>query len=112
MADRLPDSIDEAFVPTRAATVHTIQIDGEAVLLDEAENRIHHLNHSAALLWACFDGHASVHDLAYELSEELDASYATLLAETTTVVRHLGRQGLLAGVRGDLLVLDAEGEAG
>jgi hypothetical protein len=106
MADLLPDQIDEVFVPERATAVYTVEIDGEAVLLDEAANRIHHLNHSAALLWLCFDGHATVHDLAVELSEELDAPYATLLAETTTVVRHLGREGLLAGIRGDELDSD------
>jgi hypothetical protein len=111
MADLSPDAIDESFVPVRSATVYTVEIDGEAVLLDEAENRIHHLNHSAALLWACFDGHATVHDLAHELSEELDAPYPRLLTETMTVVLHLGREGLLDGIRGDLAGSVADADA-
>jgi Coenzyme PQQ synthesis protein D (PqqD) len=99
MAELAPEEIGAEFVPVRSADVYTVAIDGEAVLLDEDENRLHLLNHSAALLWSCFDGHATVHDLAFELSEELDHGYDTLLADTLTIVRDLGREGLLAGVR-------------
>jgi hypothetical protein len=92
-------SIDVDFVPNRATTVYTVEIDGEAVLLDEAANRLHHLNHTAALLWACFDGHAPVRDLAREISEELELEYDAVLTDTLTIVRDLGAEGLLAGIQ-------------
>ena len=87
---------DTEFVPTRSASVYTVEIDGEAVLLDEAANRLHHLNHTAALLWACFDGHAQVHELAQEIAEELDLPFDEVLADTTAIVEHLRVEGLLA----------------
>lgn len=94
-----PDRIDESFVPEPSPTVFTVAIDGEAVLLDEAEERLHHLNAAAALVWSCLDGHATVADLATELSEELGVPRPTVLADTIVVLRELGAHGLLRGVR-------------
>ncbi len=94
-----PDAIDEAFVAEPSPTVFTVAIDGEAVLLDETEERLHHLNPPAALVWACLDGHARVGDLATELSEELGVPRPTVLDDTLVVLRDLGAQGLLRGVR-------------
>ena len=71
------------------------------MLLDEDANRLHHLNHTAALLWACFDGHAPVREIASEICDELDLPYETVLADTLRVVQELGREGLLEGVRSD-----------
>ena len=102
------DSLDAEFVPERAPSVYTVEIDGEAVLLDEDANRLHHLNHTAALLWACFDGHARIWELAAEIAEELGLAHDTVLADTLRVVRELGREGLLAGIRADEPESDAD----
>jgi Coenzyme PQQ synthesis protein D (PqqD) len=96
-----PLAIGADFVPTRAHSVYTVEIDGEAVLLEEVANRLHHLNHTATLLWACFDGHASAGELAAEICEELGLPYETVLADTVAVLRELGSEGLLDGVRAD-----------
>jgi hypothetical protein len=101
VADRDVPSIDVDFAPSRAPEVYTVEIDGEAVLLDESANRIHHLNHTAALLWACFDGHAVIGELAAEICDELDLPYETVLADTLRVVGDLGSEGLLAGIPAD-----------
>ena len=99
VVDLDPESLGADFAPTRGAAVYTIEIDGDAVLLDEAANRLHHLNHTAALLWACFDGHARARELAAEICEELDLPYESVLVDTVTIVRELGAEGLLEGVR-------------
>jgi hypothetical protein len=109
VADRDARSIDLDFVPARAPAVYTVTIDGEAVLLDEEVNRLHHLNHTAALLWACFDGHAPVSELAAEICEELSLPYETVVADTLRAVRELGSEGLLDGVRAE--PVDEEGMA-
>lgn len=88
-------SIDGAFVPVRAEAVYTVEIDGEAVLLDEAHDRLHHLNPTAALLWSCFDGEATVEQLATETSEELRSSFATVYADTIAIVGDLVAQELV-----------------
>ena len=58
MAERTAGSLDAEFVPARGALVYSVEIDGELVLLDEHEDRLHHLNPTASLLWSCFDGEA------------------------------------------------------
>ena len=63
--------VDEAFVPARSAAVHTVEIDGEAVLLDQAADRLHHLNATAALVWACLDGRSTLGQIAADLGAEL-----------------------------------------
>src|SRR4051794_27177186 len=112
MADRDPASLDADYVPTRASSVYTVELDGEAVLLDEDANRLHHLNHSAALLWACFDGHAPVRGLAAEISEELHLPYDSVLADMVRVVQELGSEGLLEGVSVPSNTGDDDGEEG
>lgn len=101
MRERSARSLDVDFAPVRRGSVYTVAIDGEAVLLDEHANRLHHLNHTAALLWACFDGHAPVRELASEICDELDLPYDRVLADTLRVVRELGSEGLLEGVGAD-----------
>lgn len=90
--------VDASFVPHPSATVHAVEIDSEAVLLDEAENRLHHLNPTATLVWACLDGHASIAEIATDLSAELGAPYDSVLADTIAAVGMFGDEGLLIGV--------------
>src|SRR3954447_25560570 len=98
MPDVVPTEIDVSFAPKQARCVYTVEIDGEAVLLDESVNRLHLLNSTATLLWRLFDGEASIGELARELSEELPAPYEAVLNDTLDVVRDLGAEGLLDGV--------------
>jgi hypothetical protein len=100
-ADRTAASIDEDYAPARGDMVYAIEIDGEAVLLDEGANRLHHLNHTAALLWACFDGEVRIAELAAEIADELHLPYDRVLADTLAVISDLGAEGLLAGVRAE-----------
>ena len=88
--------VDEDFVPARSAAVHTVEIDGEAVLLDQAAERLHHLNATAALVWACLDGRSTVGQIAADLGDELGVPVDTVLADTMVVMRRLRDEGLLA----------------
>jgi len=93
--------IDEGFVAVRSAHAYVVELDGEAVVLDEEANRLHLLNRTATLIWNCLDGDVDVRGLADEISETLDLPADQVLGETLTVVRDLGAQGLLAGVAPD-----------
>jgi hypothetical protein len=93
------EDIGAQFIPTRSPAVYTVEVDGEAVLLDEASNRLHLLNTMAALLWACFDGISSIEEIVTDLSEAVDAPYDTVLRDTLEVMKGLGQEGLLEGVR-------------
>jgi coenzyme PQQ synthesis protein D (PqqD) len=88
-----PETIDQDFVARRGPAVHTVEVDGEAVLLNEG--RLHLLNATGALVWACFDGDGTIAEIAADLSEGLGVSYETVLEDTLAVARHLGEEGLL-----------------
>jgi Coenzyme PQQ synthesis protein D (PqqD) len=92
-----PDAIDDGFVALRRDAVHTVEIDGEAVLLNEG--RLHLLNATGALVWACFDGEGTIAEIAADISEGLGVPYDTVLDDTLAVARELGEEGLLASVR-------------
>jgi hypothetical protein len=91
-----PEAIDDRFVARRRAQVHTVEIDGEAVLLNDG--RLHLLNSTGALVWACFDGEGTISEIAADISEGLGVPYETVLDDTLAVARELGSEGLLASV--------------
>jgi hypothetical protein len=94
--DVSPEAIDDGFVARRRDAVHTVEIDGEAVLLNEG--RLHLLNSTGALVWACFDGDGTIAEIAADISEGLGVPYETVLEDTLAVARELGGEGLLASV--------------
>jgi len=94
-ADRV---ITESFVASRSSAAFMVELDGEAVVLDEVANRLHLLNHTATLVWNCLDGDVDVRGLAGEIAEVLDLPREQVLAETLAVVRQLGDERLLEGV--------------
>ena len=94
--DVSPDAIDDGFVARRVPDVHTVEVDGEAVLLNEG--RLHLLNATGALVWACFDGEGTIAEIAADISDVLKVPYDAVLADTLTIARELGGEGLLEGV--------------
>ena len=91
-----PDDIDERFVARRAGTAHTVEVDGEAVLLNDG--RLHLLNSTGTMVWACFDGEGTIAEIAVDISDGLGAPYYTVLEDTLAVARELGTEGLLDDV--------------
>ncbi len=89
--------LDASCAPGRGAHVYTVVLDGEAVLLDERENRLHLLNHTATLLWQLYDGLTTLDQLASEISEEIGVAREVVLGDLVAVTRHLAEEGLLAG---------------
>jgi Coenzyme PQQ synthesis protein D (PqqD) len=98
MRKRRRTRINERLAPAHAQSVHTVEVDGEAVLLDERDGRLHLLNPSAALVWACFDGESSIGEIVDDISDELDVPRDLVLADTLSVSRRLADEGLLANV--------------
>jgi hypothetical protein len=95
-ADLGPD-----FVPQHAPGTHTVEIDGEAIVLDEDQNRLHLLNASATIVWNCCDGSGTLTEIAHDLAEAVGAPREQLVAELVTLARTLGAEGLLDGVSAD-----------
>ena len=95
-ADLGPD-----FVAVRAPKTHTVEIDGEAIVLDEEQNRLHLLNASATIVWNCCDGSGTLTEIAHDLADAVGAPPEQLVSELVTLARTLGAEGLLDGVSAD-----------
>jgi hypothetical protein len=88
-------AIDDSFVPHRAASVHAVEIDGEAVLLDEATARLHLLNATGTLVWRCFDGASALSEIVDDVSAVMDVPRRQVLADSLALVRRLVDERLL-----------------
>lgn len=89
------------FVPRRAPLTHTVELDGEAIVLDEEQNRLHLLNASATIVWMCCDGSGTLAEIATDLADAVDSSPEQLIGELVALARTLGAEGLLDGVSAD-----------
>ena len=85
----------EHFVPVVSPHAYAVEIDGEAVLLDQASNRLHLLNSGATLLWSCFDGQSSLAEICTLIADSVGVPYADVLRESLSAVDGLSREGLL-----------------
>lgn len=93
---RITSSLSPQFAPARGAAVYTVEIEGEAVILDESNDRLHLLNPSAALVWAIIDGDATVDELASELAADFAVTPDAALVDVLGIVGRLSDEGLLA----------------
>jgi hypothetical protein len=93
--------LDATFVPRRVADAYTVEIDGDAIVLDEAQNRLHLLNASAALVWACYDGSATLAQIAHDLADATGVPFAGMVADVLAITRSLGVEGLVEDLVGD-----------
>jgi hypothetical protein len=94
----MPEAIDASFVPQPAAGVHTVELDGEAVLYDERRSRLHVLNPIATLVWSCFDGVSSLDAVIADLAAVFEVDATVVGADVLRLACSLGGEGLLAGV--------------
>lgn len=98
-AVRSDDSVDPGYVAVRSPAAYTVEVDGEAVILDEEAERLHLLNPSASLLWACFDGESSLADICADLAEALGTPLEVVLADSLDALRKLVEEGLVEDAR-------------
>jgi hypothetical protein len=93
--------IGGSFVPKQTAAAYTVELDGEAVVLDEYRNRLHHMNPMATLVWACFDGSSTIDEIAADLAEAFASEPERVGRDVLQLARDLGAEGLLDGVDHD-----------
>jgi len=90
--------IGASFVPVRAASAYTVEIDSEAIVLDEEQNRLHLLNATATIVWTCFDGHSTLTAIAHDVAETVGLAATRVTSELVALAQTLGAEGLLEGV--------------
>ena len=81
--------------PKRCVDLVDREVDGERVLLDEANGRIHRLNATAAFIWERCDGDTEVEELAAALADEFGRSAQEVRPDVEVLLRQLESLGLL-----------------
>jgi PqqD family protein of HPr-rel-A system len=74
-----------------------VELDGEAVVYDEASGELHHLNPSATLVFGLLDGTATVRELAVDVSDVFGVPADEVETQLRGLVRSFRRLGLLNG---------------
>ena len=90
--------IGASFVPVRAASAYTVEIDSEAIVLDEEQNRLHLLNATATIVWTCFDGLGDVVGDCRQCAVTVGLAATRVTSELVALAQTLGAEGLLEGV--------------
>lgn len=76
-------------------------VDGDLIILDETSGDLHTLNASAALVWRCFDGVASLQEIAGDIAAVVGAPAEQVLDDVVEMARELESQGLLTASPAD-----------
>ena len=83
------------YVPVVSPQAYAVELDGQAVVLDQTTNRLHLLNSAATLLWSCFDGESTLGEICTLIANEVEASYDIVLRDSIAAVDGLIVEGLL-----------------
>jgi PqqD family protein of HPr-rel-A system len=88
----LPDSR-----PKHRDGLTIVELDGEAVVYDEHNGELHHLNPSATVALSLCDGTRTVEQMADEVSNAFGVSVQDVLPQMRSVLERFAEAGLLAG---------------
>jgi len=72
-----------------------VELDGEAVIYDEATTEIHRLNPTATIVFELCDGSATIADMAEDLSSAFDVPVAVVEPEVRALIRRFRKVQLL-----------------
>jgi len=90
--------LDGSFVPAPRPGVASVEVDGETVIYDVELDSTHLLNPTATVVWCSLDGETTVDQLSEDLAASFGAPMEQVRADILTLLRDLGRVGLLEGV--------------
>jgi plasmid maintenance system antidote protein VapI len=96
-----PAKIDESYRGCRAASIVSVEIEGETVIYHDFARTIHVLNRSATEVWNSLDGVTEVRDVAVRLAKFYEVDETLMMRQVVDIVLEFGRQGLLDGVAPD-----------
>jgi hypothetical protein len=95
------DDIEGGFVAQPSASVVSVELDGEAVLLHESDETLHLLSPTATIVWNLLDGRSPLDEIAADLAEAFNVALNQMEHDVVGVVKDFGARGLLQGVIGD-----------
>jgi PqqD family protein of HPr-rel-A system len=81
--------------PKVRADLTVVELDGEAVIYDEASGELHHLNPSATLIFDLLDGTATMRELAGDVADAFGLPAEEVESQIRILVRRFRTLGLL-----------------
>lgn len=86
-----------AIKPKARGDLTVVELDGEAVIYDDANSRIHYLNPTATLVFSIFDGTATVRDLAQDIAQVYQVPPDEVEKQVRALLRDFRKANLLEG---------------
>lgn len=83
--------------PKARSDLTVVELDGEAVIYDEASGELHHLNPSATLVFGLLDGTATMRELAADVADAFEQPADEVESQIRVLVRRFRSLGLLNG---------------
>ena len=81
--------------PRKREDLTTVELDGEAVVYDEATGQLHHLNPSATIVFSLCDGTLTVEEMASAVADAFDVAFDTVHEQVRSAVDGFAGVGLL-----------------
>lgn len=72
-----------------------VELDGEAVVYDEATTELHHLNRTATIVFGLCDGSATMAEMAADLSSVFEVPLHEVEPEVRALIRRFRKVQLL-----------------
>ena len=89
------------------STTVTVDVEDEAIVVDETRGALHLLNSTGALVWRCLDGVSSLDEICADIAEVLGMPLATVEADVDLLAQRLLDEGV-AATPGDARPLQPE----
>lgn len=87
-----------AMKPKVREDLAVVELDGEAVIYDDRNGELHHLNPTATVVFSLLDGTATVKELAGDISEAFGVPADQVETQVRALIREFRKAELLDGL--------------
>lgn len=88
-----------AIKPKIRADLALVELDGEAVIYNDDDGSLHHLNPTATIVLSCCDGTATIKQFSTELAEAFSVPADEIERQVRALLRDFRKKGLLEGTK-------------
>ena len=76
-----------------------VELDGEAVIYDEATTELHHLNPTATIVFRLCDGASTMHQMSVDIADAFGVPVEEVEPQVRGLIRRFRKVGLLEGAQ-------------
>jgi PqqD family protein of HPr-rel-A system len=86
-----------AMKPKLRDSLAVVELDGEAVIYNDDDGNLHHLNPTATIVMSLCDGTSTVREMAADIAAAFDLSPPEIEKQMRRLLRDFRKSGLLEG---------------